>query len=36
MPRKTSSEFLATYPGSELTTVNPENFESFLLSDEAT
>jgi uncharacterized protein len=36
MPRKTSSEFLAAYPGSELTTVNPENFESFLLSDEAT
>jgi uncharacterized protein len=36
MPRKTRSEFLAAYPGSELTTVNPENFESFLLSDEAT
>lgn len=30
IPRKTSSEFLENYPGSELFTVNPENFENFL------
>ncbi|MGC1377841.1 MAG: ATP-binding protein [Anaerolineales bacterium] len=30
IPGKTSSEFLAAYPGSELSTLNPENFESFL------
>lgn len=31
MPRKTSSDFLSVYPGSELFTVSPKNFESFLL-----
>ena len=30
IPRKTSSEFLETYPGSELSIVNQENFEIFL------
>ncbi len=30
IPRKTTSEFLETYPGSELSTINPENIESFL------
>lgn len=34
IPRKTSSEFLAAYPGSELSTVKPENFETFLLLGE--
>lgn len=32
IPQKTSSEFLATYPGSILETINRENFEKFLLS----
>jgi len=31
IPRKTSSEFLETYPGSELSTINRENFEEFLI-----
>ena len=31
IPRKTSSEFIENYPGSELTTISPENFEAFLL-----
>ena len=31
MPRKTSSEFMETYPGSELATISPENFEAFVL-----
>lgn len=31
IPRKTSSEFLETYPGAVLETVNRENFEKFLL-----
>lgn len=31
IPRKTSSEFMETYPGSELATISPENFEAFVL-----
>lgn len=31
MPRKTSSEFLEAYPGSELATISPDNFEAFVL-----
>ena len=31
IPRKTSSEFIENYPGSELVTITPENFEAFLL-----
>jgi len=31
IPRKTRSEFIENYPGSELTTISPENFEAFLL-----
>jgi len=31
IPRKTRGEFLANYPGSELTTISPQNFEEFLL-----
>lgn len=31
IPRKTTSEFLGTYPGSELSTVNPGNFENFVI-----
>lgn len=31
MPRKTSSEFLEAYPGSELATIGPDNFEAFVL-----
>jgi hypothetical protein len=30
IPRKTSSEFIENYPGSELITISPENFEAFL------
>jgi predicted AAA+ superfamily ATPase len=30
IPGKTSSEFLETYPGSELSTINRDNFELFL------
>jgi uncharacterized protein len=30
IPRKTADEFLAAYPGSELQTIQPENFEAFL------
>jgi len=31
IPRKTRSEFIENYPGSELITISPENFEAFLL-----
>ncbi|MDX9993270.1 MAG: ATP-binding protein [Anaerolineales bacterium] len=31
MPRKTSSEFMETYPGSALATISAENFEAFVL-----
>lgn len=31
MPRKTADAFLEAYPGSELATITPENFETFLL-----
>jgi predicted AAA+ superfamily ATPase len=31
MPRKTSGEFLQAYPGSELATIHPDNFEAFVL-----
>ena len=31
IPKKTSTEFLETYPESELSTVNPENFEKFII-----
>lgn len=30
MPQKTRGEFLNTYPGSELATITPENFETFV------
>jgi hypothetical protein len=30
MPHRTRTEFLSNYPGSELATITPENFETFL------
>jgi hypothetical protein len=31
MPHKTSAEFLENYPGSDLATITPQNFETFVL-----